>query len=56
VAIAASHIAFRDLGVHDRDAESVANELHHAVAFFRSGPMIEVEHSDVGGAAVDAGM
>lgn len=56
VAVAASDIALSDLFRDHCDAESVSHELHDAVTLDAAWPMIEIEHSEVGIAAIDARM
>lgn len=56
MAITAPNIAFAHLFNDRSKTEPVSHQLHHCVSFVRAGTMIEVEESEVGGAAVDAGM
>ncbi|WP_194421781.1 hypothetical protein [Microbacterium abyssi] len=54
--VTAAGIALRDLIDDRRDAEAVSHELHDAVPFGAARSMIEIEHADVNGSAVDARM
>ncbi|CAH0193525.1 MULTISPECIES: hypothetical protein [unclassified Microbacterium] len=56
MAIAAANVALANLLDDCSSAESIAHEFHHGVTFRCSWTMVEVENSEVGVAAVYAGM
>lgn len=56
MAIAAAYVTFRDLRRDDRNAESIADHLHDGVPLGGIWSVIEIQHSEIRHAAVDAWM
>ncbi len=56
MAVAAADVASVDLRGDDRDAESVADQLHDAVSLSLAWSMIEIQNPEIHDTAVDAGV